>query len=95
MTVGEIGLIQKLKSTVMKPTNTIIALVISSFSITVSAQDMQSNDTSSQKAIVLSEKKQKINFFVVSKRKKGKLILQPVSMYCVQRSKVFGGQKIL
>jgi len=79
----------------MKPTNTIIALVISSFSITVSAQDMQSNDTSLQKAIVLPEKKQKINFFVVSKRKKGKLDPATSLMYYVQRSRVFGGPKTL
>src|SRR6187399_1200268 len=70
----------------MKPTNTIIALVISSFSITVSAQDMQSNDTSLQKAIVLPEKKQKINFFVVSKRKKGKL--DPATSFNVLRTKI-------
>jgi len=70
----------------MKPTNTIIALVISSFSITVSAQDMQSNDTSLQKAIVLPEKKQKINFFIVSKRKKGKL--DPATSFNVLRTKI-------
>jgi hypothetical protein len=70
----------------MKPTNTIIALVISSFSITVSAQDMSSDDTSSQKAIVLTEKKQKLNFFVVSKRKKGKL--DPSTRFNVLRTKI-------
>src|SRR6187200_3279061 len=86
MTVGEIGLIQKLKSTVMKPTNTIIALVISSFSITVSAQDRLSTDSSSQKAIALTEKKQKINFFIVSKRKKGKL--DPSTRFNVLRTKI-------
>ena len=70
----------------MKPTNTIIALVISSFSITVSAQDMQSNDTLTQKAIQSSEKKQKINFFIVSKRKKGKL--DPATSFNVLRTKI-------
>jgi hypothetical protein len=86
MTVGEIGLIQKLKSTVMKPTNTIIALVISSFSITATAQDKQAIDTPVQKAIAPPEKKQKINFFVVSKRKKGKL--DPATSFNVLRTKI-------
>ena len=86
MTVGGIGLICKLKSTVMKPTNTIIALVISSFSITPSARDMQSTDPPLQKAVVASEKKQKLNFFVVSKRKKGKL--DPATRFNVLRTKI-------
>ena len=72
---GKISLLQKLKSTVMKPTTTIIALLIGSFSITVSAQDRQATDTTSQKSIAVTEKKQKLNFFIVSKRKKGKLDL--------------------
>ena len=70
----------------MKPTNTIIALVISSFSITASAQDMQSTDPSLQKAVVVTEKKQKLNFFVVSKRKKGKL--DPATSFNVLRTKI-------
>ena len=70
----------------MKPTNTIIALVISSFSITVSAQDIQTIDTPVQKAIAQPEKKQKINFFIVSKRKKGKL--DPATSFNVLRTKI-------
>jgi len=70
----------------MKPTNTIIAFVMSSFSITVSAQDIGSTDSSSQKALVLTEKKQKLNFFVISKRKKGKLDL--ATRFNVVRTKI-------
>ena len=70
----------------MKPITTILALVICSFSITASAQDMLATDTSEQKAIVLSEKKQKLNFFVVSKRKKGKL--DPATSFNVLRTKI-------
>jgi hypothetical protein len=70
----------------MKPTNTIIALVISSFSVTVAAQDMGSTDSSSQKPIVSSEKKQKLNFFVISKRKKGKLDL--ATRFNILRTKI-------
>jgi hypothetical protein len=70
----------------MKPTNTIIAIVILSFSISVSAQDRQATDISSQKVEVPTEKKQKLNFFVVSKRKKGKL--DPATRFNVLRTKI-------
>jgi len=70
----------------MKPTNTIIAFIVSSFSITVSAQDMGSTDLSSQKAIAVTEKKQKLNFFVISKRKKGKL--DPATRFNILRTKI-------
>jgi len=70
----------------MKPTNTIITLLICSFPITASAQDMLSYDTSEQKTTVVAEKKQKLNFFVVSKRKKGKL--DPSTRFNVLRTKI-------
>ena len=79
-------MVQKLKSTVMKPTNIILALVISSFSITASGQDKQAIDTFSQNTVVLPEKRQKLNFFVVSKRKKGKL--DPATRFNVLRTKI-------
>lgn len=70
----------------MKPTNTILAIVISSFSITISAQDRHSTDTLSRTAIAQTEKKQKLNFFVVSKRKKGKF--DPATRFNVLRTKI-------
>jgi len=70
----------------MKPTNIILALVISSFSITASGQDKQAIDTFSQNTVVLPEKRQKLNFFVVSKRKKGKL--DPATRFNVLRTKI-------
>ncbi|HEV8269676.1 MAG TPA: hypothetical protein VGQ04_00145 [Chitinophagaceae bacterium] len=70
----------------MKPTNTIIALVLVSFSITASAQDMLATDTSEQNTTALTKKKQKLNFFIVSKRKKGKL--DPATRFNVLRTKI-------
>jgi len=70
----------------MKPTNTIIALIICSFSITVSAQDMMSTDTSNQNITVATKKRQKLNFFILSKRKKGKL--DPATRFNVLRTKI-------
>lgn len=83
---GKIGLFQKLKSTVMKPTITILALAISFFPITSSAQDKLVTDTSEAKTIVSTGNKQKLNFFVVSKRKKGKL--DPATRFNVLRTKI-------
>ena len=48
MTVGDIGLMQKFKSTVMKPTNTIISLALCFFCIRTSAQDILATNTSEQ-----------------------------------------------
>ena len=70
----------------MKPTTTILALAISLFPITTSAQDKLVTDTSGAKTIVLTGKKQKLNFFVVSKRKKGKL--DPATSFNVLRTKI-------
>lgn len=64
---------------------TIIALVAGSFSINASAQDKQTIEIADQATISI-EKKKKLNFFVVSKRKKGKL--DPATRFNVLRSKI-------
>lgn len=80
---GKICLLQKLKSTIMKATNTILVLIAGFFSLTVSAQDRQVTDTVTQ-TTVLSDKK--LNFFIVSKRKKGKI--DPATRFNVLRTKI-------
>jgi len=70
----------------MKPATTILALMFCFFSIATFAQENQTIDTSEQKAIALTEQKQKLNFFVVSKRKKGKL--DPATRFNVLRTKI-------
>ena len=70
----------------MKPTTTILAMILCSFSIVTFAQDKQAFDASEQKTISSTEQKQKLNFFVVSKRKKGKL--DPATRFNVLRTKI-------
>ena len=70
----------------MKPTTTILALIFCSFSTGISAQDRQTIDTPEQQTTALTEQKQKLNFFVVSKRKKGKL--DPSTRFNVLRTKI-------
>ena len=81
----KIGLLLKLKPTVMRATNAIIAFIIGFFSITASAQDNLPTEAINQPT-ALTEKKQKLNFFVVSKRKKGKL--DPATRFNVLRTKI-------
>lgn len=59
----------------MKAITTIIAAVICSFTVIASPQEISISDTAEQRSIVQISKKQKLNFFIVSKRKKGKLDL--------------------
>lgn len=70
----------------MKPSTTIIALLLSSFSIAISAQDRLAIDTLAQQAAAPAKKKQTLNFFIVSKRKKGKL--DPATRFNVLRTKI-------
>ena len=70
----------------MKPTTTILALTFCSFSIATFAQDRQAINASEQQTIALAEQKQKLNFFVVSKRKKGKL--DPATSFNILRTKI-------
>jgi hypothetical protein len=69
----------------MKPINTIIIFIICFFSIASYAQDRQTTDTVNQ-ATVLNQKKQRLNFFILSKRKKGKL--DPATRFNVMRTKL-------
>ena len=70
----------------MKPTTTILALIFCSSSITAFAQVSDAIYASETKAISTTEQKQKLNFFVVSKRKKGKL--DPATSFNVLRTKI-------
>ena len=70
----------------MKPTTTILALIFCSSSITAFAQVSDAIYASERKTISLTEQKQKLNFFVVSKRKKGKL--DPATSFNVLRTKI-------
>src|SRR6185436_10689148 len=70
----------------MKPTTTILALIFCSSSITAFAQVSDAIYASERKTISSTEQKQKINFFVVSKRKKGKL--DPATSFNVLRTKI-------
>ena len=69
----------------MKATSTIIVFTIVFFRITASAQDSFPNEAINQ-TTALTWKKQKLNFFVVSKRKKGKL--DPATRFNVLRTKI-------
>ena len=69
----------------MSATNTIITFIIGFFSVTASAQDSFPNEAIVQ-TTALTEKKQKLNFFVVSKRKKGKI--DPATRFNVLRTKI-------
>ena len=79
----------------MKPTTTILAMIFCSLSMTTFAQVSDAIYASETKTISSTEQKQKLNFFVVSKRKKGKL--DPATSFNVlrTRSRVFGGPKTL
>jgi hypothetical protein len=70
----------------MKATTTIFALIFSTFSIATFAQVRDEIDASEQNTIALIQKKQKLNFFIVSKRKKGKL--DPATRFNVLRTKI-------
>jgi hypothetical protein len=70
----------------MKPTTTILALIFCSSSITAFAQVSDAIYASETKTISSTEQKQKLNFFVVSKRKKGKL--DPATSFNVLRTKI-------
>jgi hypothetical protein len=70
----------------MKPTTTILALIFCSSSITAFAQVSDAIYASERKTISSTELKQKLNFFVVSKRKKGKL--DPATSFNVLRTKI-------
>jgi len=70
----------------MKPTTTILALIFCSSSITAFAQVNDAIYASERKTISSTEQKQKLNFFVVSKRKKGKL--DPATSFNVLRTKI-------
>ena len=70
----------------MKPTTTILAMIFCSLSITAFAQVSDAIYASETKAISTTEQKQKLNFFVVSKRKKGKL--DPATSFNVLRTKI-------
>ena len=70
----------------MKPTTTILALIFCSSSITAFAEVSDAIYASERKTISSTEQKQKLNFFVVSKRKKGKL--DPATSFNVLRTKI-------
>ena len=70
----------------MKPTTTTLALIFCSSSITAFAQVSDAIYASERKTISSTELKQKLNFFVVSKRKKGKL--DPATSFNVLRTKI-------
>jgi len=70
----------------MKPTTTILALIFCFSSITSFAQVSDAIYASERKTISSTEQKQKLNFFVVSKRKKGKL--DPATSFNVLRTKI-------
>jgi hypothetical protein len=70
----------------MKPTTTILAMIFCSLSITAFAQINDAIYASKRKIISSTEQKQKLNFFVVSKRKKGKL--DPATSFNVLRTKI-------
>ena len=70
----------------MKPTTTTLALIFCSSSITAFAQVSDAIYASERKTISTTEQKQKLNFFVVSKRKKGKL--DPATSFNVLRTKI-------
>jgi len=70
----------------MKPTTTTLALIFCSSSITAFAQESDAIYASERKTISSTEQKQKLNFFVVSKRKKGKL--DPATSFNVLRTKI-------
>ena len=70
----------------MKPTTTILAMIFCSLSMTTFAQVSDAIYASETKAISTTEQKQKLNFFVVSKRKKGKL--DPATSFNVLRTKI-------
>jgi len=72
------------KSTVMKPTTIITTFIISSFLVTASAQDKETIENSSLTTPAI--KKGTLNFFVIAKRKKGKL--DPATRFNVLRTKV-------
>ncbi len=70
----------------MKPTTTILALIFCSSSITAFAQVSDAIYASEKKTTSSTEQKQKLNFFVLSKRKKGKL--DPSTSFNVLRTKI-------
>jgi hypothetical protein len=70
----------------MKPTTTVLAMIFCSLSITAFAQVSDAIYASERKTISSTEQKQKLNFFVVSKRKKGKL--DPATSFNVLRTKI-------
>ena len=70
----------------MKPTTTILALIFCSSSITAFAQVNDAIYALERKTISSTEQKQKLNFFVVSKRKKGKL--DPATSFNILRTKI-------
>jgi hypothetical protein len=70
----------------MKPTTTTLALIFCSSSITAFAQESDAIYAPERKTISSTEQKQKLNFFVVSKRKKGKL--DPATSFNVLRTKI-------
>jgi hypothetical protein len=67
----------------MKPTTILIALFINLFFITATAQDRMPNETTKPTTAV---KKGTLNFFVIAKRKKGKL--DPATSFNVLRAKI-------
>ena len=70
----------------MKPTTTILALIFCSSSITAFDQVNDAIYASERKTVSSIEQKQKLNFFVVSKRKKGKL--DPATSFNILRTKI-------
>jgi len=70
----------------MKPSTIITTLIICCFSVTSFAQDNDVSYTAKENANPMTMKKQKLNFFILSKRKKGKL--DPATRFNVLRTKV-------
>ena len=70
----------------MEPTTIILAMIFCSLSITAFAQVNDAIYASERKTISSTEQKQKLNFFVVSKRKKGKL--DPATSFNILRTKI-------
>jgi len=70
----------------MKPTSFLTALFICSFLITASAQDRLATEVTNQSTSTQVSKKQKLNFFIISQRKKGKL--DPATRFNILRTKI-------
>jgi len=70
----------------MKPSNFITALIVILFSATAFAQESQPPEMTTGKEVAITTNNKTLNFFIISKRKKGKL--DPATRFNVLRTKI-------